>query len=67
MTLTEAGAGTIESSSFKLVEDPELHSQIGYAARQTILKRFTMTRMMDEIESFLQEVACASLHQEATH
>ena len=51
----------------QLVEDPELHSQIGYAARQTILKRFTMTRMMDEIESFLQEVARASLHKEATH
>ncbi len=51
----------------QLVEDPELHSQIGYAARQTILKRFTMTRMMDEIEGFLQEVARASLHKEATH
>ena len=51
----------------QLVEDPELHSRIGSTARQTILKRFTMTRMMDEIESFLQEVACASLHKEATH
>jgi glycosyltransferase involved in cell wall biosynthesis len=50
----------------QLVEDPELHSQIGYAARQTIVERFTMPRMMDEMENYLQEIALASLHKEAT-
>ncbi|HEY9527331.1 MAG TPA: glycosyltransferase family 4 protein [Anaerolineales bacterium] len=50
----------------QLVEDPALHSQIGYAARQTIVERFTMPRMMDEMENYLQEIALASLHKEAT-
>ena len=50
----------------QLAEDAELHNQIGNAARQTILERFTMTRMMDEMESYLQEIALASLYKEAT-
>ena len=50
----------------QLAEDPELRNQIGNAARQTILERFTMTRMMDEMESYLQEIALASLYKEAT-
>jgi len=41
----------------QLAEDPEACNQIGYAGRQTILERFTMTKMMDEIESYLQSVA----------
>jgi glycosyltransferase involved in cell wall biosynthesis len=44
----------------RLVDDPELHHQIGYAAKQTILERFTMTKMMDAIESYLYEVASDS-------
>jgi glycosyltransferase involved in cell wall biosynthesis len=43
-----------------LVNDPELHDRMGYAARQTILERFTMTKMMDEIENYLLEVASDS-------
>ena len=43
-----------------LVDDPESRNKMAYAGRQTILERFTMTKMMDEIESFLQEVACVS-------
>jgi glycosyltransferase involved in cell wall biosynthesis len=50
----------------QLAENPELHSQIGHAARQTVLERFTMSRMMDEIENYLQEIALTSLHEEAT-
>ena len=50
----------------QIAEDPELHNQIGNAARQTILERFTMPRMMDEMESYLQEIALCSLHKEAT-
>ena len=44
----------------RLVDDPASRDRIGHAGRQTILERFTMTRMMDEIESYLQEVASAS-------
>ena len=43
-----------------LAEDPESRTRIANAGRQTILKRFTMTRMMDQIEGYLQEVACGS-------
>lgn len=50
-----------------LVDDPESLNQIGYAGRQTILERFTMTKMMDEIESFLQDVANASTSDKTRH
>ena len=43
-----------------LVDDPHSCDQIGHAGRQTILERFTMTKMMDEIENYLQEVASVS-------
>jgi glycosyltransferase involved in cell wall biosynthesis len=43
-----------------LANDPQSRKQIAHAGRQTILKRFTMTKMMDEIESYLQEVASHS-------
>ena len=43
-----------------LSEDPESRKQMGYAGKQTILNRFTMGRMMDEIENYLQEIASAS-------
>ena len=49
-----------------LVDDPESRNQIKYAGRQTILERFTMTKMMDEIESYLQDVAYLST-TEKTH
>ena len=50
-----------------LVENPESLNQIGYAGKQTILERFTMTKMMDEIESYLQEVALASTIKKTSH
>jgi glycosyltransferase involved in cell wall biosynthesis len=43
-----------------LVDAPELRHRIGYAGRQTVLEQFTMTKMMDEIESYLQEVTSVS-------
>jgi glycosyltransferase involved in cell wall biosynthesis len=43
-----------------LADDPEARNQIRYAGRQTILERYTVTKMMDEIESYLQEVASLS-------
>jgi glycosyltransferase involved in cell wall biosynthesis len=44
----------------RLVDDPASCNQIRCAGRQTVLERFTMTRMMDEVESYLQEVVSAS-------
>jgi len=39
-----------------LVDDPESRKRMGEAGRQTILQRFTITKMMDEIEGLLQDV-----------
>lgn len=43
-----------------LADDPDSRSAIAKAGRQSILQRFTMTKMMDQIESYLQEVAYGS-------
>lgn len=43
-----------------LADDLELRTKIANAGRRTILERFTMTKMMDEIESYLQDVAQGS-------
>ena len=51
----------------RLIDDPESCNQMAYAGRQTIMERFTMTRMMDEIESYLQEVALLSPTQKTSH
>jgi glycosyltransferase involved in cell wall biosynthesis len=48
-----------------LVDDPESCNQMGAAGRETILERFTITKMMDQIESYLQEVAAVSTTREA--
>jgi glycosyltransferase involved in cell wall biosynthesis len=50
-----------------LVENPQSCDRISDAGRRTILERFTMTKMMDEIESYLQEVALASTTRKAGH
>jgi glycosyltransferase involved in cell wall biosynthesis len=43
-----------------LTEHPELRKKLAFAGQQTVLERFTMTKMMDQIEGYLQEVASAS-------
>lgn len=47
-----------------LMDNPAARIRIGSAGRQTILERFTMTRMMNEIEGYLQEVAYDSSSEE---
>ena len=44
----------------RLVDDPELRRRLAEAGKQTIMERFTITMMMDDIESFLQGVAYVS-------
>lgn len=41
----------------RLVNDPESRRKLAEAGKQTIMERFTITIMMDDIESFLQDVA----------
>lgn len=44
----------------RLVEDPESRRKLAKAGKQTIMERFTVTKMMDEFESYLQDVASIS-------
>jgi glycosyltransferase involved in cell wall biosynthesis len=44
----------------RLVDDPELRRKLAEAGKQTIMERFTIARMMDDIESFLEAVALVS-------
>jgi glycosyltransferase involved in cell wall biosynthesis len=46
----------------RLAADPELRRRLALAGQQTVVQRFTRTKMMDEIESYLQEVAPTSSH-----
>jgi glycosyltransferase involved in cell wall biosynthesis len=43
----------------RLVDNPELYRKLAYAGQQTVIEGFTMKKMMDGIESYLQEVASA--------
>jgi glycogen synthase len=43
-----------------LAADPEFRHRLALAGQRTVVERFTMTKMMDEIESYLQEVADVS-------
>ena len=50
-----------------LLDEPESRHRIGSAGKQTILERFTMTKMMDQMEGFLQEVVSASITMKSDH
>jgi glycosyltransferase involved in cell wall biosynthesis len=50
----------LASKIAQLLDDPKSRNQLGYAGRKTILERFTMIKMMDEIEDYLQEIASVS-------
>ena len=43
----------------KLIDDAKLRRQLGTAAQKTILEHFTLGRMVDEFETYLQSVAQA--------
>lgn len=44
----------------RLADNPELRRKLAKAGKQTIMGRFTVTKMMDDIEGLLQEFACLS-------
>jgi glycosyltransferase involved in cell wall biosynthesis len=48
-----------------LVDDPESCRRLAEAGKQTIMERFTITMMMDNIESFLQDVVYVSTTEKA--
>jgi glycogen synthase len=43
-----------------LANDPGLRRRLALAGHQTVAERFTVVKMIDEIESYLQEIALAS-------
>ena len=49
-----------------LAEDFNLRRKLALAGRQTVAERFTVTKMLDEIESYLQEIALASPPKEVS-
>ena len=49
----------------RLVDDPESCRKLAKAGKQTVMEKFTMTKMMDDIESFLQDVAYVSTTEKA--
>jgi glycosyltransferase involved in cell wall biosynthesis len=51
----------------RLVDDPELRRKLAKAGKQTIMARFTVSKMMDEMESFLQDVAFVSTTEKTGH
>ena len=50
-----------------LADHPESRDLMIQTGRQTILERFTMTKMMDAIENYLQEVAAVSTMKKISH
>jgi glycogen synthase len=48
-----------------LAADPKLRRRLALAGQQTVIERFTKTKMMDEVESYLQEIFRSSSHEKA--
>jgi glycosyltransferase involved in cell wall biosynthesis len=51
----------------RLAHDRESRRKLAYAGKQTVLEKFNMPKMMDEIESFLHEVAGVSATEHVAH
>ena len=61
-------AGDAEDLAQKIVclaADPKLRRRLALAGQQTVLERFTKTKMLDEFESYLQEVFISSIREKA--
>jgi len=61
-------AGDAEDLAQKIVclaADPKLRQRLARAGQQIVLERFTKMRMMDEVESYLQEVLQDSSYEKA--
>jgi glycosyltransferase involved in cell wall biosynthesis len=48
-----------------LAADPKLRQRLALAGQKTVMERFTKTKMMDEIEGYLQDVFRSSSREEA--
>jgi glycosyltransferase involved in cell wall biosynthesis len=60
LLFTPGNAEDLAQKIARLADDPETRRRLAQAGKQTVLERFTMTQMVDDIESFLQRVAGVS-------
>ena len=60
LLFTPGDAEDLAQKIVPLARDPELRRRLAAAGQKTVLERFTMTKMMDEIEGYLEEVAQVS-------
>ena len=60
LLFTPGNSDDLAQKIARLLDDSELRTKLAKAGKQTILERFTVARMMDDIESFLHDVACVS-------
>jgi glycosyltransferase involved in cell wall biosynthesis len=48
--------GGLAAATSRLIEDPGLRKRLGAAARETVMREFSMEKMTEETEEFLREV-----------
>jgi glycogen synthase len=58
-------ADSLAQRIVRLAADPKLRRRLALAGQQTVVERFTKTKMMDEVESYLQEIFQSSSHEKA--
>jgi len=66
LLFTPDDAEDLAQKIVRLADDSDLRWKLGLAGQQTVAERFTVTKMLDEIESYLQEIALASPQKEAS-
>lgn len=65
LTFEPEDADGLAHQIFRLVNDPQLLAQLANAGRQTVIKEFTLNRMANEIESYLQECLGGNFNRNA--
>jgi glycosyltransferase involved in cell wall biosynthesis len=57
-------ADDLAQKIIRLASEPELRRRLALAGQETVNERFTATKMLDELEAYIQDVACAARHAE---
>lgn len=55
----------LDQKIISLATDPKLRRRLVLAGREIVVKRFTKTKWMDEVERYLTEVVCSSAREKA--
>lgn len=65
--VTPGDAEDLARKITQLLDDPELRQKLSKAGKQTVLESYTITKMLDQLESFLDEVAGNSITERTNH